>query len=126
MTDKKTELYNIMKQYVDENNCIDISRFHEEHTKEYSLLAHYYGSVNKAIAEYGWVKINKTQRKDGKQSMVLRDQLALDMLDLLRKGGKVDKQTLEEIAEKYEVTRPAINQLHGALKRIRGNESESI
>lgn len=113
--DKKQELFEIMKEYVDEHNRIDIAKFREEHQKEYALLPHYFGSVNNAIAQYGWVKYIKAQHKGGK-GMILRDQLAYDMLNLLRKGGKVDRQTLEEIANKYEVTRPAINQLHKALE----------
>lgn len=122
--DKKTELYNLMKQYVDENNSIDVSKFHKENPKEYSLLPHYFGSVNQALTQFGWVKVSKAQHKGGK-GMILRDQLAFDMLELLRKGGKVDRQTLEEIANKYEVTRPAINQLHKALKKNFKNVNEN-
>jgi hypothetical protein len=118
--DKKNELLNLMKQYVDESNCIDISRFHSEHAKEYALLPHYFGSVNQAIAAGGWIKVSKPQHKGGK-GMILRDTLAYEMLKLLRNGGKVEKQTLEEIAGKYDVTRPAINQLFKALDKAHKN-----
>ncbi len=114
--DKKTELLNIMKEYVDDGNCINISKFHTEHPKEYALLPHYFGSVNNAIAEGGWIKVTKPQHKGGK-GMILRDALAYEMLKLMRNGGKIEKQTLEEIAGKYDVTRPAINQLFKALEK---------
>lgn len=122
--DKKNELLNLMSQYVDENsNCINISKFHNENPKEYALLPHYFGSVNGAIAEGGWIKISKPQHKGGK-GMILRDALALEMLKLMRNGGKVEKQTLEEIAKKFEVTRPAINQLFKALEKTHNSVKE--
>lgn len=118
--DKKLELLNIMSQYVDEGNCINISKFHNEHPKEYALLPHYFGSVTGAIAEGGWIKVSRPQHKGGK-GMILRDALAYEMLKLMRNGGKIEKQTLEEIACKYDVTRPAINQLFKALEKTHQN-----
>lgn len=114
--DKKVELIELMKKYVDEDNCIDISKFHNDNRGAYALLPHYFGSVNSAITENGWIKVTRPQyTKDS--GMTLRDQLAYDMLELLRKGGKINRQTFEQIAGKYEVTKPAISQLHKALEK---------
>jgi hypothetical protein len=110
---KKQEILKLLQRYVDINNCIDISSFHKENPKEYSLLPHYFGSVNTAINENGWIKITKPQK--GEKKLSLRDMLALDMLNLLRKGGKIEKSTLEEIGKKYNASRAGINQLHKAL-----------
>jgi predicted XRE-type DNA-binding protein len=108
--DRKQQLVNLMSNYVDENNCIDISRFRTENPDEYALLPHYFGTVNNAVESNGWVKIIKTTGKEG-QRVTLRNQLAYDMLLELRKN-----ETLEQIAQKYGVTRPAVNQLFKALK----------
>ena len=39
-------------------------------------------------------------------------------------AAKVEKQTLEEIAKKFEVTRPAINQLFKALEKTHNSVKE--
>lgn len=108
--DKKKQLHDLMKKYVDNNNCINISKFRQDNPSEYALLPHYFGSVNQAIEEYGWVKVIKTKGKEGNR-VTLRNQLAYDMLKQMRKN-----KTLEDIAQTYGVTRPAINQLFKALE----------
>jgi hypothetical protein len=52
--DRKQQLVNLMSNYVDENNCIDISRFRTENPDEYALLPHYFGTVNNAVESNGW------------------------------------------------------------------------
>lgn len=112
--DKKQTLYELMKKYVDQNNCIDISTFRRENPNEYSLLPHYFGGINQAIEYFGWVKISKVKSKNG-EKLTLRNKLAYDMLKKLREDN-----TLESIANKYGVTRPAINQLYKALEANSG------
>jgi len=110
MADRKEELQTLMQGFVNDKKCIDIAAFHKKYKKEYSLLPHYFGSVNEAIEQMGWIKISKAQHVKGKGA-TLKNQLAYDYLQYLRKNN-----TLEDIANKYGVTRAAIGQLHKALK----------
>jgi hypothetical protein len=110
MADKREYLKTLMKDYATNNNCMDISKFRKDHPGEYNLLTHYFGGINQAIEECGLVRITKAQTKTGKK-VTLRNQLAYDHLVALR-----STKTLEEIANMYGVTRPAINQLFIALK----------
>lgn len=110
--DKKVELTDLMKRYVDEDNCIDIAQFHVENQKAYSLLPHYFGSVNNAIADNGWIKITRPQHIKI-NTVSLSDQLAYDMLETMRNKG----MTYEQIAGKYGVSKAAISQRHKALQK---------
>lgn len=110
MFDKKKQLEMLMKKYVDKNNCIDIAKFRQDNPNDYALLSHYFGSVNQAIENNGWVKVQKTSSKTGKK-VTLRNQLAYEAIKNMRKDS-----TLEQIATKYGVTRAAINQLFHALE----------
>lgn len=106
---KKEQLQELMKQYVDSNNCIDISEFRKNHPNEYALLPHYFGGINEAIEQNGWINISKTNNKKG-ETVTLRNQLAYHMLKNLRK-----EKTLQQIADEFHCSRPAINQLYHAL-----------
>jgi hypothetical protein len=110
MIDKKEMLKGLMKRYVDEHGCMDITKFRTENASEYALLPHYFGGIDKAIEQCGWVKKALATNKKGNKKVKLRDQLAYDMLVELRKT-----KTLEQIAQRYGVTRPGINQLFKAL-----------
>ena len=110
MIDKKEMLKGLMKKYVDEHGCMDITKFRNENANEYALLPHYFGGIDKAIEQCGWVKKVLAKGKKGTK-VKLRDQLAYDMLVELRKT-----KTLEQIAQRYGVTRPGINQLFKALE----------
>ncbi len=104
---KKEQLVELMEEYVN-GNIIDISKFRNENPNDYALLSHYFGSVNEAIEKNGWVKI---QRRGKQGTVTLRNKLAYDMLKQMR-----EHHTLEEIAQKYGVTRPGVNQLYKALE----------
>ena len=108
---KKEHIIKSMEAYVDANNRIDITKFRLENSSDYSLLSHYFGSVNAAIESCGWIKLQKSKSSTKGSTMILRDKLAYDMLSNLRK-----KHTFEEIAQMYNVTKPAISQLYKALQ----------
>lgn len=110
MVDKRAALVDLMKNYVNEQGSIDITKFRLENPTEYALLPHYFGGVNSAIDQCGWIKVVKTKGRQGSRA-TLRNQLAYDMIKDLRK-----KNTLEVIGNKYGVSRAAINQLFKALE----------
>ena len=111
LADKKEQLIESMAEYAIDG-CIDITRFRLERPTDYALLPHYFGTINNAIEQNGWIKIVKTKGKQGLRTR-LRDQLALYALRELRKD-----HTLDQIGEKFgSVTRAAINQLHKALEK---------
>lgn len=119
---KKQEIIEVINKYADENRMVNIRAFREENPRLYSIIPHYFGSVNSALAELNLVKVTFASHKTSQKSVSLKDQLAFDMLEILRKSEKL---SLEEIAKKYGVTRPAINQLHKALKvTIEKNSTE--
>lgn len=109
---KKEELIKLMSQYVDEDKCFDITRFRQNHSSEYSLLPHYFGGVNKAIDELGWIKVIKRNGKNG-ETATFKDVLAYKMLEQLR-----DEHSLCEIAKQFGVTKSLVRQLHLSLKKI--------
>lgn len=112
VTDKRTHLTDLMKKYVNEQGSIDITAFRLENPTEYALLPHYFGTINNAIEQNGWVKVVKTKGQQGPRAR-LRDQLALYALRELRK-----KHTLDQIGEKFGgVTRAAVGQLYKALEK---------
>jgi len=109
--DKRTQLVELMKKYVDEQGSIDITKFRLENPTEYALLPHYFGGVNSAVEQCGWVKVVKTKCQQGTRAR-LRDQLAYYALRELRK-----KHTLDQIGEQFGgVTRAAVNQLYKVLE----------
>ncbi len=109
--DKRTQLIELMKKYVNDQGSIDITTFRLENPTEYALLPHYFGGVNSAIEQCGWVKVVRTKGKQGTRAR-LRDQLAYYALRELRK-----KHTLDQIGEQFGgVTRAAVNQLYKVLE----------
>ena len=112
MNDKKKKemLEKLMKNYVDRNGCMDITKFRTDNPNEYALLPHYFGGVNQAIEQSGWIKMVKSKTKTGNR-VRLRDLLAYDRLTQLRQV-----ETLQQTADRYGVTRPAINQLFKVLQ----------
>ena len=108
----KVRIYEKMKPFIDENKCIDISAFRKAYPSMYSILPHYFGSVDKALLELGLVKVNITVQKATPKGLSLRDKLAFDMLNQLR---LVEKDSLQSIADRYGVTKPLVAQLHKAL-----------
>lgn len=116
--DKKEELVKLMSQYVDEDKCFDVTQFRQDHSSEYSLLPHYFGGVNKAIDELGWVKVIKRTGKNG-ETATFKDVLAYKMLEQLR-----DEYTLDEIAKQFGVTKSLVRQLHLSLKKVIDIEKE--
>lgn len=104
--DKKQQIINSVMQYVD-NGVFDVSEFRKVNPKLYAALPYYFGGINSLLDQLGLVKVQKSQQKN---KVTLRNRLAYDMLVELRKT-----QTLEQIANKYDVSRALINQLYQAL-----------
>lgn len=117
-TERKERLTNLMKKYVSKGNIIDISAFRKDNPNEYALLSHYFGSVNNAIEDNGWVKVQT--RTKGKK-VTLKNQLAFMALEKMRKD---EKKTLEEIADMTGVSRAAVNQMHNALRKMIDEDKE--
>ena len=112
VTDKKTQLIELMKNYVNEQGSIDITNFRLENPTEYALLPHYFGTINNAIEQNNWIKVVKTNGQTGPRTR-LRDQLAFYALKELRK-----KNTLDQIGERFgNVSRAAVGQLYKALEK---------
>ena len=109
--EKREELIKVMSKYVDSDNCFDVTKFRLENSSEYSLIPHYFGGINKAIDELGWVKVIKRNGKNG-ETATFKDLLAFKMLEELRKNN-----TLDEIAEQFGVTKSLVRQLHLSLKK---------
>ncbi len=109
--DKKTELTNLLKKYVVDNE-INLSEFRVQHPKEYSLIPHYFGSIREALRVNGWVKINRV-RRDGTLMPTLKDQLAFYALNELHK-----EHTFDSIGQKFGgTTRMCVRQLYTVLKK---------
>ena len=109
--DKKTELTNLLKKYVVDNE-INISEFRVQHPKEYSLIPHYFGSIREALRVNGWIKINRV-RRDGTLMPTLKDQLAFYALNELHK-----EHTFDSIGHKFGgTTRMCVRQLYTVLKK---------
>jgi hypothetical protein len=109
--DKKTELTNLLKKYVVDNE-INLSEFRVQHPKEYSLIPHYFGSIREALRVNGWVKINRVCR-DGILMPTLKDQLAFYALNELHK-----EHTFDSIGHKFGgTTRMCVRQLYTVLKK---------
>ena len=103
---KKENLKSLMKSFVS-NNIFDVNSFREKYPTEYAMLPYYFGSINSAIEQNGWIKTSKIKTK----SVTLRNQLAYKALLELRKDN-----TFEEIAKQYGVSKAAVSQLFSALK----------
>lgn len=106
---RKNELANLMKKYT-KNDCFDISAFRQQHNKEYMLIPHYFGSVNKAMEELNMVKLTNGIIKEGKP-LTLRDSLAYDRILELRNQG----YTYEDISKQYGVSKVLVSKLHKVL-----------
>lgn len=104
--DKKQQIIDTVMQYVD-NGVLDVSKFRKANPKTYAALPYYFGGINSLIDQLGLIKVQKSQQKN---KVTLRNRLAYDMIVELRKTN-----TLEQIANKYDVSRALINQLYQAL-----------
>ena len=71
-------------------------------------INYYFGSIDNLLKQ---LNVHKSITSYGGSS--LRNQLALTLLDDLREQG----YTYQEIADKYKVSRTAINNLHNKLKK---------
>lgn len=111
---KKQELYELLKTYVDKDNCIDIDAFRKDHPREYRLLNYHFGGVSKMAEFFGWIKLSGTKKTEQQVPLAtVRDRLAYEKLTELRRNS-----SLEKIGQTYGVSRAAINQLHTALKKV--------
>jgi len=115
----KNKLYELMKPFIDENKCINLSAFRKAHPDKYGLLPHYFGGVDDALLELGLVKVQIVKQKGASRAVSFKDKLALDMLNLLR-----TTESFDSIANRYGVTKPLVSQLHKTLKLISGKVSK--
>ena len=111
MQEAKKKIFELMKPFIDENKCIDLSAFREAHPQKYGILPHYFGGVDDALLELGLVKVSIVKQKKASKDLSFKDKLALDMLNLLR-----TTESFDSIATKYGVTKPLVSQLHKTLK----------
>jgi len=111
MQKAKNKLFELMKPFIDENKCINLSAFRKAHPDKYGLLPHYFGGVDDAMLELGLVKVHIVKQKGASRDLCFKDKLSLDMLNLLR-----TTESFDSIATRYGVTKPLVAQLHKALK----------
>ena len=115
---KRKELENLIVSYSD-NNSFDITKFRQENPKEYRLIPHYFGSINKAMEELNLVKLVTGTVKEGNK-LTLKDALAYDHIKSLRDNGK----TFEEISKQYGVSKMLVNRMFTVLDdKVKDNES---
>ncbi|MDF2534121.1 MAG: hypothetical protein K0R18_278 [Bacillales bacterium] len=112
---KKAEIIVEMNKYRDSNGNIDLTKFRQEMPKVYSRISYYFKSIDQALVEANGggtagAPINR---------MTLRNQLAYDYIKFLREEKK---QTLEEIGNRYGVSRAHVNQLYQSLGKTFGHE----
>ena len=58
----KARLFELMKPFIDENKCINLSGFRKACPQKYAILPHYFGSVDKALAELNLIKVTFIDR----------------------------------------------------------------
>ena len=117
----KQRIFDLMKPYIDSNNCINLTDFRLTHPKEYGLLPHYFGSVDGALVELGLIKVSIVKQKGASKDLSLKDKLALDMLNQLR-----STESFDSIATKYGVTKPLVSQLHKTLRIVNEKMKEIV
>ncbi len=114
---KKKELINLIMEYTNDNG-FDITKFRKENKKEYSLIPHYFGSINEAMNELHLVKVVTGTIKEGNK-LTLKDNLAYQQIKLLRDNGK----TFEEIANQFGVSKMLVSRMYSVLQdKIETNE----
>lgn len=112
MNDKRKALAKLMSNYVDKNNCIDLTTFRSKHMKEYSLIPYYYGSIKNALEQNGWVKVVHLKRNNN-STVSFKDKLAFYALHELRRN-----HTLEEIGAQFGgITKSCVHQMYIALEK---------
>jgi len=121
LKEAKQRIFESMKPFIDNNNCINLTAFRLMHPKEYGLLPHYFGSVEGALLELELVKVMIVKQKGASKDLSFKDKLALDMLNLLR-----TTESFESIAQRYGVTKPLVSQLHKTLKAATEQIKEKV
>jgi hypothetical protein len=109
--DKKQEIVEMAKKYLDNEGKINMGAFRREQRKAYSRLNYYFNGVEGLLKEINPLITESMNKKaSGRGCPVnaqsVRNELAFDMLLLLRKN-----HTLAEIGEMYNVSRAHIHQL---------------
>ena len=101
------KIAHLLNTYNPELSLFYISEFRKDNASDYAKIAYYFGSINNMLKELKLIKINSSSTN----KMTLRDSLAYDLLVILK-----NHYTLEEIAEKYGVTKALVNQLSQSLE----------
>lgn len=107
---RKAQILKTLKASMDKDNVIDMGVYRKHYQEEYSLINHYFGSVDAALDLIGGIKKIRIEKDNG---LSLRNRLALDMIDTLRDSGF----SFDDIAEKYQVSKTAVNNLYHQLNK---------
>lgn len=120
--EKRRELVDLIMLYTNDNS-FDITRFRKENKKEYSLIPHYFGSINEAMNELHLVKLVTGTVKEGNK-LTLKDNLAYQQIKYLRDKGL----TFEEIAKQFGVSKMLVSRMYSVLqdKLESNNKNETI
>jgi transposase len=117
----KQDIINKASLFIDKsNNTIDMKGFFSQNPYYRNKIQYYFGNMPDFYEEIGakqefkYVKKLKEQSQKRK-TLSLRDELALERLEQLRKEGL----TLQEIGEKYNITKQSVNQLINMLDTTR-------
>lgn len=113
---KKSEIIAVMKEYKDSHGNIDLTKLRQDMPKVYARIPYYFGNIDQALIE-----ANGGTSGAPVNRLTLRNQLAYDMLKYMREEKRM---TLEEIGQKYGVTRAHVNQLYQSLGKTFGDEQE--
>lgn len=104
----KARAIKYLKECMDENGTLNITKFRNMHRAEYSKLATYFGSVDNAIAEIGAIKITNQ-----KTTPTLAQRLAYDYIK-----QETETRSVADMARQYGVSKPALNQLYHTLRKF--------
>lgn len=123
---KRREILEVMRAYRDQYGNVDLTKLRRERPNVYSRISYYFGSIDGALEEFinaeeGNAIPARASRGSSVNRLTLRNQLAYDMLEYLRR-----ELTLEDIAVRYGVSRAYVNQLHQSLKRSVGAVRKEI
>lgn len=131
--EKRKEIVELAKKYLDNSGTIDMVRFRKEQLSAYSRLSYYFNGVNGLMSEVsGQIdkqdigeniiknkkedEVNEIKRATGRGCPIsgqsVRNELAYDMLTLMRKN-----LTFQEIGDIYGVSRAHMHQLVHILER---------
>lgn len=114
---KKELILNKLKKYTNSEGLVDMAKFRIESPKEYNLLYHYFGSIDKAIEEAGLMKVSLSSKKN---TMSVKNQLAYDMFKYFFRH----KTNISTIRNKFKCSDSDIENLFKSLYTASDNKNE--